>query len=279
MDGRALAARIRAEVAAEVPEIGEIGLHTILVGDDPASDVYIRHKHTAAREAGIASVDHRLAAETPQDELERLVDELNANEAVDGILVQSPLPAHLDDDAVVRRIDPAKDVDGFHPENAGELYLGRPVFTPATPLGVMALLEEYAVPLAGAEAVVIGRSAIVGRPVALLLLHAHATVTICHSRTRDLAAAARRADVLVAAVGSPGIVTAEMVKDGAAVIDVGITRTESGLVGDVDPRAAEVAGFMTPAPGGVGPMTVALLLANTVRAARYRRGHLAFPQG
>ena len=278
MDGRALAARIRSEVAAEVPEIGEIGLHTILVGDDPASDVYVRHKHTAAREAGIASVDHRLAAETTQEELERVVQELNSDDRVDGILVQSPLPPHLDEDAIVRRIEPAKDVDGFHPENAGELYLGRPVFTPATPLGVMALLEEYAVPLAGAEAVVVGRSAIVGKPVALLLLQAHATVTICHSRTRDLAAATRRADVLVAAVGSPGIVTADMVKEGAAVIDVGITRTERGLLGDVDPGVGERAGFLTPVPGGVGPMTIAMLLRNTVRAARQRRGLLALPR-
>ena len=279
MDGKALAARIRADVAAQVAEVGRIGLHTVLVGDDPASDVYIRLKHQAAREAGIDSVDHRLSVETSQVELERLVDELSADDGVDAILVQSPLPPHLDEDAVVRRVEPEKDVDGLHPHNAGELYLGRPALVGATPLGVMALLREYDVPLAGAEAVVLGRSAIVGKPAATLLLRENATVTVCHSRTRELAEHTRRADVLVAAVGVPHLVTPEMVKAGAAVIDVGMTRTDAGLVGDVDPAVAERAGFLTPVPGGVGPMTIAMLLANTIHAARQRRGLLALAEG
>ena len=279
MDGKALAARIRSQVAATVAETGHVGLHTVLAGDDPASEVYIRLKHEAAREAGIESTDHRLPRETTQEELERLVDELGADDAVDGILVQSPLPPHLDEDAVVRRVVPAKDVDGLHPENAGELYLGRPALVGATPLGVMALLDEYAVPLAGADAVVLGRSPIVGKPAAMLLLRANATVTVCHSRTADLTEHTRRADVLVAAVGMPHLVKPEMVKDGAAVIDVGITRTEAGLVGDVDPAVAERAAFLTPVPGGVGPMTIAMLLSNTVHAARQRRGLLALVEG
>ena len=271
MDGKALAERLRAEIAAEVRQIGDVGLGTVLVGDDPASDVYIRRKHEAAKEVGIRSIDHRLSAETTQEELERLVARLNADDSVDGILIQSPLPAQLDEEAAVRRLDPGKDVDGFHPENAARLYFGDPLFVPATPLGVLALLREYEVPLEGARAVVVGRSLIVGKPMSLLLLGANATVTVAHSRTTDLGALTREADVLVVAVGQTGVVTPEMVKPGAAVIDVGMNRTDEGLRGDVDPAAAEIAGLITPVPGGVGPMTIASLLRNTVEAARRRR--------
>jgi methylenetetrahydrofolate dehydrogenase (NADP+)/methenyltetrahydrofolate cyclohydrolase len=277
MDGTALAAKIRAGLRDEVSELGQIGLATILVGDDPASQIYIRLKHEAADAAGINAVDKRLPADTGQDEVEALVRELNEDDSIDGILVQTPLPEQIDEPSVMRAIEPIKDVDGLHPSNAGQLYFGAPTFAPATPLGIMRLLDEYRVPLSGARAVVVGRSLIVGRPVALLLLHENATVTICHSRTDDLARQTLDADVLVVAAGLPGIVTAEMVKAGAAVIDVGINRTEAGLVGDVDPGAAEVAALMTPVPGGVGPMTIAMLLQNTVRAARFRRRLLAFP--
>jgi methylenetetrahydrofolate dehydrogenase (NADP+)/methenyltetrahydrofolate cyclohydrolase len=280
MDGKALAARIREEVAAEVAGFPRaIGLATVLVGDDPASDVYIRAKHRATLEVGMAPRDVRLPAETTEGELLALVAELNADDGVDGILVQLPLPAHVDESRVIRAVDPVKDVDGFHPLNAGLLLAGTPAHVPGTPAGVLELLDEYDVELEGAEAVVIGRSDIVGKPVALLLLHRHATVTICHSRTRSLADAVRRADVVVAAVGVPGIVTAAMVKPGASVVDVGITRTDEGLRGDVDPDVAAVAGLLTPVPGGVGPMTVAMLLRSTVRAARYRTDPVANPFG
>jgi methylenetetrahydrofolate dehydrogenase (NADP+) / methenyltetrahydrofolate cyclohydrolase len=277
MDGKALAARVRAEIAGEVAQIGHIGLATVLVGDDPASDVYIRAKHTASAEVGIEARDLRLNAETTEEELLGVVAELNADDAVDGILVQLPLPDGVDEARVIRALDPVKDVDGFHPANAGQLYLGRPTYVPGTALGVIALLEEYEVELTGAHAVVVGRSDIVGKPVAMLLLQSHATVTICHSRTRDLAAEVARADVVVAAVGVPGLVRADWIREGACLIDVGITRTESGLVGDIEPAAAERAALLTPVPGGVGPMTVAMLLRNAVRAARYRRNELAFP--
>jgi methylenetetrahydrofolate dehydrogenase (NADP+)/methenyltetrahydrofolate cyclohydrolase len=278
MDGRALAARVRAQVAEDVREHGEIVLATVLVGDDAASALYISGKHKAAEEVGIRPLDHRLPADVSEDEVVELVARLSRDDRVDGILPQLPLPPHVDEARVIGTVDPVKDVDGFHPLNAGRLYLGRPTLVPATPLGIMALLEEYEVPLAGAVAVVVGRSQIVGKPVAHLLLQAHATVTLCHSRTRDLAAHTTRADVLVAAAGSAGLVRAGMVKEGAAVIDVGQNRTDSGLVGDVEPEAAERAALITPVPGGVGPMTIAMLLRNTVRAARYRRGVLAFPK-
>ena len=277
MDGKALAARIRAEVAGEVAGIGHIGLATVLVGDDPASDVYIRAKHAASAEVGIEARDLRLPASTGEEELLRVVDELNADDDVDGILVQLPLPGGVDESRVIRAVDPPKDVDGFHPVNAGQLYLGRPTYVPGTALGVLELLDAYDVELKGAHAVVVGRSDIVGKPVAMLLLQRHATVTICHSRTRDLRAEVARADVVVAAVGVPGLVRAEWIKDGACLIDVGITRGETGLVGDIEASAAERAALITPVPGGVGPMTVAMLLRNTVRAARYRRKELAFP--
>lgn len=279
MDGKALAERIRGEIAKEVRELGEVGLATVLVGDDPASDIYIRLKHKAAAEVGINARDIRLASDTTEDELLAQVAELNANDAVDGILVQLPLPDHIDEARVIRALDPVKDVDGLHPLNFGQLTLGHPTHVGATPVGVMALLEEYEVPVEGSRAVVVGRSDIVGKPVSLLLLHANATVTICHSRTKDLSAVSREADILVVAVGRPGVVGPGDVRDGATVIDVGMNRGEAGVVGDVDPEVAEVAGLITPVPGGVGPMTIAMLLRNTVRAARYRRGLLAFPGG
>jgi methylenetetrahydrofolate dehydrogenase (NADP+)/methenyltetrahydrofolate cyclohydrolase len=278
MDGAALAARIREQVAEEVRDLGELGLATVLVGDDPASHIYIRRKHEAAKEVGIRSVDKRLPDETTQDEVLELVEELNADDSVDGILVQSPLPSQIDEALVVRHVDPIKDVDGFHPFNAGQLYLGRQTLVPATPLGVMSILDEYKVQIAGSRAVVVGRSPIVGKPMAMLLLQANATVTVCHSRTEDLGRHTLDADIVVAAVGIPGVISPDMVKQGATVIDVGINRTEAGLVGDVDPGVREVAAYLTPVPGGVGPMTIATLLQNTLRAARYRRGALAFPR-
>jgi methylenetetrahydrofolate dehydrogenase (NADP+)/methenyltetrahydrofolate cyclohydrolase len=279
MDGKALAKRIRGEIADEVRELGEIGLATVLVGDDPASDIYIRLKHKAAAEVGINARDIRLASQTTEEELLAQVEQLNADEAIDGLLVQLPLPDHIDEPRVLRTIDPAKDVDGLHPLNFGQLALGRPTHVGATPVGVMALLDEYGVPVEGARAVVVGRSDIVGKPVSLLLLHANATVTICHSRTKDLSAVTREAEILVVAVGQAGVVGPGDVREGATVIDVGMNRGDEGIVGDVDPAVAEVAGLITPVPGGVGPMTIAMLLRNAVRAARYRRGLLAFPEG
>jgi methylenetetrahydrofolate dehydrogenase (NADP+)/methenyltetrahydrofolate cyclohydrolase len=278
MDGKALAERIRAEVAQEVTELGSLGLATVLVGDDPASEIYIGHKHRAAGEVGIRADDIRLPADITQDDLLHRVAVLNQDEEVDGILVQLPLPPHLDEGRVIRAIDAVKDVDGLHPFNAGQLFLGHPTLVGATPVGILELLGEYKIPLAGQKAVVVGRSNIVGKPVAHLLLQQNATVTICHSRTADLARETLDADVLVVAVGSPGVVSAEMVKAGGTVIDVGMNRTEAGLFGDVDPGAMEIAAFMTPVPGGVGPLTIACLLRNTVKAARYRRGALAFPR-
>ena len=276
MNGTELAASIRAQVAAEAAELGGACLATVLVGDDAASHVYIERKHAAAREVGIETRDIRLAATTAEDDVVALVEELNADDSVDGMLVQLPLPAGMDEVRVTHAVDPIKDVDGFHPVNAGNLYLGTPLHVPATAWGCMELLEKYEIPVSGADAVVIGRSEIVGKPMALLLLAANATVTVCHSRTRDLADHTRRADIVVAAVGRPGLVVPDMVKPGAAVVDVGINRTEHGLRGDVDPAVAEVAGYLTPVPGGVGPMTIALLLRSTLKAARYRRGLPAF---
>jgi methylenetetrahydrofolate dehydrogenase (NADP+) / methenyltetrahydrofolate cyclohydrolase len=272
MDGKALAAKVRAGVAEEVQGLGHVGLATILVGDDPASHVYINLKHRDATEVGIRPIDRRLAATASQEEVLALVEELNADDDVDGLIVQTPLPEHLDEEAILAAVRPEKDVDGLTPRNAGLLLLGRQSFVGATPLGVMRLLEEYGIPTAGARAVVVGRSMIVGKPMALLLLQANATVTICHSRTEDLARHTREAEILVAGVGVPGLITADMVKAGATVIDVGLTRTEAGLVGDVDRRVADVAGHLTPVPGGVGPMTRAMLLSNTAAAAQARRG-------
>ena len=277
MEGTPLAARIREEVADEVRELGRLGLVTLQVGEDPASTIYLRLKHQAAAEAGITSDDRKLPEQVTEAELVALIDELNADDDVDGILVQLPLPAHLDEERVIRAIEPVKDVDGLHPFNAGELYLGRPRLVPATPLGIMALLAEHRIPLEGAEAVVVGRSDIVGKPIAHLLLQANATITICHSRTSDLARYTLEADVLVVAVGSAEVVTPDMVKHGSAVVDVGINRTEGGIVGDVAPDAADLAAFITPVPGGVGPMTIAMLLRNTLTAAQHRRSQVAVP--
>ena len=271
MEGTPLAARIRAQAAEEVQALGGVGLATVLVGDDAASEIYIGRKHAAAAEAGFTASDVRLPGTVTERELLELVRLLNADESVDALLVQLPLPGHIDEDSVARAIDPLKDVDGLHPENAGELYLGRPRLVPATAVGVLALLAEYRIDLVGARAVVVGRSAIVGKPTAQLLLQANATVTVCHSRTQDLARHTLDADVLVVAVGEPEVVTADMVKAGGTVVDVGVNRTDSGLVGDVDPDAAEVASHLTPVPGGVGPMTIACVLQNAVRCARLRR--------
>jgi methylenetetrahydrofolate dehydrogenase (NADP+) / methenyltetrahydrofolate cyclohydrolase len=278
MDGAALAARMREELRQEIAELGHVGLATVLVGDDPASEIYINLKHKDSEDVGIEAIDHRLPAVTAEDELIELVEELNEDDSVDGILVQTPLPDQIDEARVMRTIDPMKDVDGLGPFSAGQLYLGRQTLVPATPLGVMRLLDEYRIPIAGSRAVVVGRSPLVGKPLALLLLQANATVTVCHSRTGDLARQTLDADILVAAVGHPGLITADMVKQGATVVDVGITRTEAGLLGDVDSGVAELAAFLTPMPGGVGPMTRAALLENALRAARYRSGALAFPR-
>jgi methylenetetrahydrofolate dehydrogenase (NADP+) / methenyltetrahydrofolate cyclohydrolase len=276
IDGKAVAAAVRERVAGEVAEFeAEAGrapvLATVLVGDDPASHVYVSSKHKACEEAGMGSVHHGLPAETGEDELLELVARLGLDDAVDGILVQLPLPDQIGPDRVVAAIDPGKDVDGLTPVNAGLLAHGMPGLTPCTPTGVMELLRHEGVELEGAEAVVVGRSKLVGVPVARLLLAANATVTSAHSRTRDLAAVCRRADVLIAAVGVPGLLGADAIKPGATVIDVGVNRTDEGLRGDVDFEAAVgVAGAITPVPGGVGPMTIAMLLVNTLAAARAR---------
>jgi methylenetetrahydrofolate dehydrogenase (NADP+)/methenyltetrahydrofolate cyclohydrolase len=276
IDGKAVAAAVRERVAGEVAAFkGESGrtpaLATVIVGDDPASEIYVRNKHKACAEAGMGSIHHGLAAGTIEDELLELVSELGCDEEVDGILVQLPLPDHIDPDRVVAAIDPGKDVDGLTPANAGLLAHGAPGLVPCTPAGVMELLRHEEIELEGAEAVVVGRSKLVGVPVARLLLGANATVTVCHSRTRDLPGVCRRADVLVAAVGVPRLLGADAVKPGAVVIDVGMNRTDEGLCGDVGFDAvAEVAAAITPVPGGVGPMTIAMLLVNTLAAARGR---------
>ena len=274
IDGRAIAAQVREEVARDVAGwVGEghdaPGLATVLVGDDPASAVYVGGKQKATHEVGMHGFDHRLAADAPQDEVEALLQDLNADARVSGILLQLPTPAHIDGPGLTWLIDPAKDVDGLTPISTGLLAKGRPGLRPCTPSGVMEMLRRHDVALEGAEAVVVGRSDLVGKPLAQLLLARHATVTICHSRTRDLPEVCRRADVLVAAVGRPQMVQGDWVKAGAVVIDVGINRTDAGLVGDVDfDAAAARAGLITPVPGGVGPMTIAMLLRNTLEAAR-----------
>jgi methylenetetrahydrofolate dehydrogenase (NADP+) / methenyltetrahydrofolate cyclohydrolase len=275
--GKPIADRIRGEVAEEVRGLGSLGLVTVLVGDDPASEIYIGLKQKAAAAAGITATDLRLPSEITEDALLERVAELNADESLHALLVQLPLPKHIDDARIIRAIDPRKDVDGLHPFNAGQLYLGRPTLVGATPVGIIAMLDEHGVELDGAHAVVIGRSPIVGKPVAHLLLQRNATVTVCHTHTRDLPRHTLDADVLVVAAGAPAFVSPDLVKPGAAVIDVGINRTEAGVVGDVDPGAAEVAAYLTPVPGGVGPMTIACLLENAVRCARFLRGDLPFP--
>ncbi len=273
IDGNAVAAEVRERVAAAIREEGLTpGLATVLVGDDPASAVYVRMKREDCAEVGIESFHHAPGGDVSRDELEELLAQLNAHERVHGILLQLPLPGHLDDAEMTALIDPAKDVDGLTPVNAGLLMHGREGMVPCTPTGVMELLGHAGVELSGASAVVVGRSQLVGKPLAALLLAANATVTHCHSRTRDLAGECRRADVLVAAAGQRGLITADMVKPGATVIDVGTNRTEEGLAGDVDfDSVREVAGAMTPVPGGVGPMTRAMLLENTLRAAQRSR--------
>ncbi len=276
IDGKAIAAAVRKQVAERVVHFESARgraprLVTILVGDDPASHVYVNNKHKACAEVGIASEDERLPADTKPELLVRLIDELNHRDDVDGILLQLPLPAGLDDDSMTELISPAKDVDGLTTANAGRVMQGRDALVPCTPSGVMILLEKVGAQLTGAEAVVVGRSNLVGKPVASLLLAQNATVTTCHSRTRDLAEVTRRADVLVACVGSPKLISGDMVKPGAIVIDVGTTRGQNGLVGDVDfDNVHGVAGAVTPVPGGVGPMTIACLLDNTVKAAESR---------
>jgi len=273
IDGKALAAKVRAEVAASVAELGHVGLATVLVGDDPASHIYIDLKQKAAQEAGMEARDLKLPPDTSEEELLATIGELNADDSVDGLLVQLPLPDQIDENRVIEAISPGKDVDGIHPLNAGRLYLGRPTLVPGTPLGIMRMLDEYEIPLEGARAVVVGRSAIVGKPMAHLLLQRNATVTICHSRTQDLQRHTLDADVLVAAVGRAHLISADMVQAGATVIDVGMNRDENSrrVLGDVDPSAMEEAAYMTPVPGGVGPMTIAMVLQNTVTAAQNRR--------
>jgi methylenetetrahydrofolate dehydrogenase (NADP+)/methenyltetrahydrofolate cyclohydrolase len=272
IDGAATAARRRAatadRVAALKTEGVKPGLAVVIVGEDPASQVYVRNKEKACEEAGIYSVKHALPASTTQDELLKLVENLNAEERIHGILVQLPLPAHIDEEAVLEAISPSKDVDGFHPVSVGNLVVGKETFVPCTPAGCMALLEETGVDLTGKEAVVVGRSNIVGKPVALLLLERNATVTVCHSRTTDLPDVIGRADVLVVAVGRPEMVKGVWIKPGAVVIDVGINRVDGKLVGDVEfDSARQRASAITPVPGGVGPMTIAMLLENTVMSA------------
>lgn len=277
LDGKALAAKIRSEVNIQVEALAERGVRTtlavVLVGDDPASQVYVRNKIKACADTGIASLEFRMPAETSQEELLAKIAELNADEAVDGILVQLPLPEQINPEAVIAAIAPAKDVDGFHTANAGALLTGKDGFVPCTPLGVMRLIEESGVSPSGKSAVVVGRSNIVGKPMALLLLNADATVSVAHSRTKNLKAVTQDADILVAAVGRAKLIKADMVKPGAVVIDVGMNRDENGrLCGDVDYESVrEVAGFITPVPGGVGPMTIAMLMQNTVTAACKRR--------
>ncbi len=277
IDGKAIAAKKRTEIAADVATLKaqgiEPGLAVVIVGDDPASEVYVRNKHKACDEVGIRSFKHELPADTTESALLALVGELNADAAVHGVLVQLPLPDHINEENVLDAISPDKDVDGFHPVNVGRMVVGKESFLPCTPHACMVLLEEAGVDLEGKEAVVVGRSNIVGKPVAHLLLDKNATVTICHSRTRDLPGVVRRADVVVVGVGRPEMVKGDWIKPGAVVIDVGINRTDHGLVGDVEfSTAVERASAITPVPGGVGPMTIAMLMLNTLVSARRHAG-------
>ena len=278
LDGKAAAAEVKAELTARVAALAEAGivpgLGTVLVGDDPGSKAYVAGKHRDSAQVGIASIRRDLPAGATQQQVEAVVDELNADPACTGYIVQLPLPPGLDALAVLDRIDPAKDADGLHPVSLGRLVLGEPGPLPATPRGIVALLRRFGVPIAGAEVTVIGRGITVGRSLGLLLTRRseNATVTLCHTGTRDLAAHTRRADIVVAAAGRPGLLTADMVRPGAAVVDVGITRTGAGLAGDVAPEVAGVAGYLAPVPGGVGPMTRAMLLANVVDAAEQQAG-------
>ena len=272
LDGKLVASEVKEEVKGAVSQLDyQPGLATVLVGDDPASHSYVRGKRRDAEEVGIRSIHHELESSVTQAELEGLIDSLNADSGVDGILVQLPLPSALDSEGIVERIDPAKDVDGLHPFNLGKLMLGRPGLRPCTPSGILRILDRYGIDPVGSRAVIVGRSFLVGRPLSMMLSAkgVDATVTVAHSRTEDLAERALEADILIAATGSPGLITADHVRPGATVIDVGISRTESGLVGDVDfDSVVDVAGAITPVPGGVGPMTRAMLLANALAAAK-----------
>jgi methylenetetrahydrofolate dehydrogenase (NADP+) / methenyltetrahydrofolate cyclohydrolase len=302
LDGVAIATAIKQEVAEEMKLLAERGvrpgLAAVLVGNVAASEIYVRSKVQSCADLGIYSELITPPASVTTEEMLALVDQLNAREEIDGILIQLPLPAQVDTKALLDAVDPAKDVDGFHPVNSGRLMAGRPALEPCTPAGIIEILKRSGIPISGQHAVVVGRSDIVGKPAAMLLLHQNATVTICHSKTRDLGEITRQADILVAAIGRAGFITAEMVKPGATIIDVGMNRiTDRGefdrlfagnakreatfakngstLVGDVDPRAFDLAGAFTPVPGGVGPLTIAMLMANTVRAAKMRRGLFA----
>jgi methylenetetrahydrofolate dehydrogenase (NADP+)/methenyltetrahydrofolate cyclohydrolase len=278
LEGAPVAKKIRDDARREAARISPPpSLAVVLLGHDPASEAYVASKSRAAEEAGIRATTVRLPSGSTPEALLGAVRSAGADPSVDGVLVQMPLESGHDPARVVDALDPYKDVDGLHPENVGLLHEGRPRFVPCTPAGILALLDHYGVTLEGARAVVVGRSSLVGRPLAALLMARNATVTVCHSKTRDLPAVCQEADVLVAAIGRPGLVTSEFVRPGATVVDVGINRTDEGLVGDVAPDAGETAGLITPVPGGVGPMTIAALLRNTVKAARYQAGVLAFP--
>jgi len=274
IDGKKIAAEIRGRIKDDVKKLTaegrQPGLAAVLVGDNPASVIYVRNKRKACEEVGIYSEEHKLPATTTQEDLINLIFRLNNDPKIHGILVQLPLPKPLDAEQVVYAVSPKKDVDGLHPNNVGHLTMGSPVFVPCTPAGVMAMLDYHKIPIEGRRAVIVGRSNLVGRPVSLLLMHRNATITVCHSRTRDIAAVCREGDILIAAIGKPRFVTAEMVKEGAVVIDVGINRLPDGkLVGDVDyDPVSKKAGWITPVPGGVGPMTIAMLLQNTLESAR-----------
>lgn len=277
MDGKALSAKVRSSILAETEELKEKGvtpgLAVIIVGNDPASEIYVRNKEKACAECGFYSEKYALPAETSQEELLGLIDQLNHSPQISGILCQLPVPDHISEEAVINAIDPKKDVDAFHPVNVGKIMVGNFDFVPCTPAGVMELLDEYQIDIKGKECVVVGRSNIVGKPMSMLLLHRHGTVTMCHSRTQHLDEVCRRADILVAAVGKAGFITPDMVKDGAVVIDVGINRnTEGKVCGDVDAAVMEKASYMTPVPGGAGPMTITMLMKNTLKAAKIQNG-------
>lgn len=276
MDGKALSAKVRQQILDESARLTargvRPGLAVILVGDDPASQVYVRNKEKACAECGFYSAKYTLPAQTTQDDLLALIDTLNTDPTVHGILCQMPLPAHISEQAVIDAIRPDKDVDAFHPVNVGRIMIGNYDFLPCTPAGVMELLDAYGIDPAGKRCVVIGRSNIVGKPMAMLLLHRHGTVTVCHSRTAGLAEICAQADILVAAVGRAHFVTPDMVREGAAVIDVGMNRLDGKLCGDVHPAVADKAAYLTPVPGGVGPMTITMLMRNTLRAARLQSG-------
>nr|WP_297174519.1 bifunctional methylenetetrahydrofolate dehydrogenase/methenyltetrahydrofolate cyclohydrolase FolD [uncultured Agathobaculum sp.] len=277
MDGKALSDKVRGSILAETEALKKKGvtpgLAVIIVGNDPASEIYVRNKEKACAACGFYSEKYALPAQTTQDELLGLIDQLNRSPQISGILCQLPVPDHISEQAVINAIDPKKDVDAFHPVNVGRIMVGSFDFAPCTPAGVMELLDEYGIDPKGRECVVVGRSNIVGKPMGMLLLHRHGTVTICHSRTQNLAEVCRRADILVAAVGKAGFITPDMIKDGAVVIDVGINRDANGKVcGDVDPAVMDKAAFMTPVPGGAGPMTITMLMKNTLTAAKLQNG-------